>query len=1168
MKTEDEAAVAQPATTKLQTVQNDTVTPESTGAERPVTNPSGISILTPSQGSVINKPATTVIIEFGLDQQVELRVNDRVIDKAQIGRTEKNSATKRVRQIWYGVILEAGTNRISVQEVGKAQPATMIQVEVPGQPDRLKVHTAESMIPADGRSTAQVSGQLLDEQGNQSNWDAVVTLETTEGKFVGTDQKPDIPGFQVEAIDGQFQASLQSGIQAGLVRIRASSGELEGFHQFQFATPVRPSPLLTGVVDVRVGRRGTNFYDSFREFLPIDSKNGYEVDARAQAFGITSIGDWLLTGAFNSARPLNENCNGETSLFKASGSDCDYNNYPTYGDNSTTDVTAPSTDNLFVRLERTSPVPGAGSDYFMWGDYHTDELSRPSQLFTATSRSFHGFKGNYNLGNLQLTAVYGNNTEGFQRDTLVPDGTSGFYFLSRRSLVSGSEQVFLELEELNRPGTVWKRERLNQGVDYQIDYDRGTLKFQRPILRTDLDDQGRILVRRIVATYQFEGENADTDVIGGRVQYTFSRDLGRESWIGATYLREDRGSQGFELYGADALVSFGTDSRLVAEYAHSKNSLDFAEAVSGNAYRVELEGTLFKKVHGRAYWKRADVGFSNNATTSFVPGQTRYGAEVQANLTDKTKLRAGYDHEDNFGVAPRPLDAFGELIQPGFTPLLGNPVNNSLTTITAGIQQQIGKADVAVDYVHRDRTDRLTNRKFSSDQLRSSLIVPLAKNLKIRAQNELTLSSQTDPIYPSRTSVGLDWQVHPSVVVSLNNTYLNGGQFKDDLITSLDITGQHTFSTDTTLRGQLSMFDDLGMAGYFGIEQGITLAPGLRADFSYEHVFSSSLKQTAASQQFAQPYALGSGASALGLTSGDSFSVGLAYTDNPDFQASARFEYSDTPQGSNMVVTANALGRITRDWTVLMRYHQASASNQGLAGLGTSRDVKVGVAYRNPESDKLNALLRYEYRQNPATVPDTIILGSGTGSEDHLFLAEAIYAPNWRWELYGKFGLRHSKTHLAQDLVGTSTISLAQLRATYRLDYHWDLSGEVRWIRQGSAGFNEVGAAAEVGYYLNPNLRLAAGYAFGDVSDRDLGNARSASGPYFGLTLKLDNNLFKDFGFQKTPDQQQPKSTTIATQTEKTPATNLSLKLSPVQATYSPVAPISSSSQPSKVSQG
>jgi hypothetical protein len=102
-------------------------------------------------------------------------------------------------------------------------------------------------------------------------------------------------------------------------------------------------------------------------------------------------------------------------------------------------------------------------------------------------------------------------------------------------------------------------------------------------------------------------------------------------------------------------------------------------------------------------------------------------------------------------------------------------------------------------------------------------------------------------------------------------------------------------------------------------------------------------------------------------------------------------------------------------------------------------------------------------------------------------------------------------------------VGLGQMRATYRFDYRWDTSIEGRWIGQPSAGFNEFGLVGEVGYYLNPNLRLGAGYVFGSARDRDLGNSRSASGPFFGLTVKLDNNLLKDFGFrnQVAPQQQQ-----------------------------------------------
>lgn len=80
-----------------------------------------------------------------------------------------------------------------------------------------------------------------------------------------------------------------------------------------------------------------------------------------------------------------------------------------------------------------------------------------------------------------------------------------------------------------------------------------------------------------------------------------------------------------------------------------------------------------------------------------------------------------------------------------------------------------------------------------------------------------------------------------------------------------------------------------------------------------------------------------------------------------------------------------------------------------------------------------------------------------------------------------------------------------------------DLVGEARWINQSS--YTETGFVIEAGYYLTPNLRLAAGYVFGKVDDRDFDGTRSAGGPYLGLTLKL-NELFNGFGLQKTQPRQ------------------------------------------------
>ncbi|QSJ15620.1 TonB-dependent receptor [Nostoc sp. UHCC 0702] len=1096
---------------------------ESTAAS---TTSTAIKILTPTVDSVIDVPATTVIIQFPASNQVELRVNGVLVDPSLVGRTESDASNNLVTQTWYGVSLQVGENTISAQVVGGAEPSVTVRVVVRGALQQLTVETIEARIPANGRSTATVRGQLIDGNGNRSNQDAVVTLIPTAGEFVEPDFKPDQPGFQVEARNGQFTATLRADLKAQTVRIRAVANDLEAFTQLQFETALRPS-LVTGVVDLRLGARGTDYYGSFRDFLRSDKDTRTQLDFHSALFATGTFGEWLFTGAYNSSRNLNEDCNCDNRLFRTQQfSD---RNYPVYGDSSRVDVVTPSIDSVFARFERSTNIPGAAPDYAMWGDYNTEEFARSSQQFTSITRQLHGFKANYNLGNLQFTGFYGDHLEGFQRDTIAPDGTSGYYFLSRRVLVGGSENVFIELEELNRPGTVLERKQLSRGSDYEIDYDRGTLFFREPILRTDIDEAGQVLVRRIVVSYQYDSENSDSNIFAGRLQYNLSRTLNQESWLAATFVQENQGVRDFQLYGADALVALGNNGKLIAEYAHSNNDSDVIGKVSGDAYRLEAEGKITNGIQGRAYYRYADTGFANNATISFVPGQTRYGAQLTGKLTSTTNLRVQYDHEDNFGIAPQPLDTFEELFAPRSEATPGSKVDNSLSTISAGIQQRLGKATVDVDWIHRDREDRIPTNALSStsDQLRSRFTLPIAKNLTFQAQNELTLSSDKDSVYPDRTILGLNWAAIPGVNISLAQQFYTSGQYDGNSITSLSVNGEHKLGRDTTLTGRYTILggaNQLTTQGAIGLNNRWTIAPGLRLSLAYEHVFGNFLGRTAAGQQYAQPFAVGQSASAIGFEGGDSYGVGLEYSDNPEFQASARYEHRTSSGGSNTVISAAATGKISPALTGLVRFQQANSSNQKLTGLGDTVNLKVGLAYRDPNDDKFNALLRYEYRQNPAVIPDTILLGSGTGSEDHTFAFEGIYAPNWQWEFYGKYALRNSTSYLANDLAGTSTVNLAQLRATYRLGYSMDLVGEARWI--GQSNYTETGFVVETGYYLSPNLRLAAGYVFGNVDDRDFSGTRSAGGPYLGLTLKL-NELFDGFGQQKIPPPQQQQSTTL-----------------------------------------
>jgi hypothetical protein len=1113
-----------------------------------------VQILSPTPQTVLDVPAATVVVQYPQGSQLDLRVNGVAVPADLIGRTETDAKTQRVTQTWFGVSLQEGTNTLTAQtqQNGQTGPLATVKVQVRGDVKKLTVSTQESRIPADGKSTATVQGQLVDEQGNRSNRDGIVTLTSTAGEFIGADEDRDRPGFQVKARQGQFTANLRSGLEAKTVTIRATTDKLEAFTQVAFETSLRPS-IATGVIDLRIGKRGTDFYQGFKEFLPIDGDYGTQFDLRAAAFATGRVGDWLFTGAFNNSRPLNQTCDGTSRLFRDQQG-CD-NTYPVYGDSSQSTVITPSIDSVYLRLERNSPVAGAGIDYAMWGDYNTEEFATESQQFTSITRQLHGFKANYNLGNLQMSAFYGNNVQGFQRDTLLPDGTSGFYFLSRRLLLEGSENVFLETEELNRPGTVIARKSLSRGPDYEIDYDRGTLLFRQPVLRTDIGKEGETLVRRIVVTYQYDTPGSNNNIYGGRVRYHLSRGLNQQSWIGATYLQENQGNRDFSIYGADAYISLGPKAHLITEYARSSNDSESLGTVTGSAYRLELAGEIAKGIQGEAYYRQADTGFANNATLSFVPGQTRYGAQVTAKVSPQTNLRLRYDHERNQGIAPRVLTNLDDLLTPRTEALPGEAVDNSLTTISAGIQQRLGAADLTVDWLHRSREDRLnTGLNTTSDQLRSRLTLPLTKTLTFLAQNELTLSPQVDAVYSDRTLLGLNWQAMPGVNVQLAQQFFTRGQYAGQAITSLNVLGDYKLGPDTTLKGRYSILggaDGMTMQGALGINQGIRLAPGLKLDLAYERVFGGFQSRTATETQFTAPFATGQSASALGLESGNNYSVGLEYTGSPDFKASARYEHRESSSGKNTVISATAAGKLSPSLTALLRYQQASTANQGLSGLGTTANLKVGLAYRDPVDDRFNALLRYEYRKNPNTIPDTILFGSGTGSNVHLFGLEAIYAPNWQWEFYGKFALRHSTSYLANDLVGTSTATLAQVRATYRFGQRWDLVGETRWINQ-SGGSSETGLALEAGYYLTPNLRLSGGYSFGRAHDNDFGS-RSAGGFYGGITLKV-NELFNGFGLQKLD---KPRSTepVVSPSGPSVPAAATSPTI-PVASTTPPVQPI------------
>lgn len=1158
----------------------------------PVALPSEeIRIITPQSGTVQSDRTTSLVIQYPVGTTVKVTVNGDEIDPKTPTQITTDETKNLVTQTWYGIKLREGDNRIIVQ-TGENRTAE-VSLNVRSFAAKIEIVPSDAQVPADNRSTITFNGKITDSAGNPVTQDTVVTLTSSAGTFIGADEDEDAPGFQVVARGGQFSARLQSNLQAQQVRIRAAApassdrnfsiydpsieinidrdgnlvvpyesaipdnvltipynssqtsginalSEIEAYTQIEFVPNIRRS-IATGVINLRIGERGTNFWGSMRDFLRPEEE-GIGVDFSAQAFATGAIfGNWLFTGAYNSQRSLNQTCEGDNSLF--GGIQLCEKAYPVYGDNSTVDYLTPSKDSLYVRVERPSRTPGGETDYFMWGDYNTREFSRASQVFTATNRQLHGFKGNYSFGNLQITTLFSPDVQGFQRDTIAPNGTSGYYFLSRRLVVPGSERIFIETQDANRPGTVIERVALQRGADYEISYDQGTILFRRPIFATDIDlfntgvpGANALLLRQIVATYQFEGGDSNTYAFGGRLQYNFSNSFNNPSWGAISYWREEQGARDFDLLGLDFLLPLGSRGRIIGEYARSTADTTTRGNVSGQALRLEANGSITNTINARAYYRTIDENFNNNATFSFSPGQTRYGASVAAQVTPTTLLEASYDYEKNFGFSPFIRTDLFDLFNPGFEARPGDRLDNSLVTIAAGVRQRIGTANVSVNYVRREREDNIGNLSGDADQIVTQLNVPLVRNhsdkrniVTFRAQNELNIGDE-DQLYPNRTTVGLDWAVSPGVSVRLAHQFFDGGFFNDNSITSLDTAVERSIGKNTQFTTRYSILNTAsGMTGQgaLGVRSGFLIAPGLRLNLGFERIQNDIFFNTGAGDRFLQPYAVGQSSSSLGITARNSFSVGLDYTDNPDFKASTRFEYrtGGSSQPDNFLVSLNGAGKISNSLTGLFRYQMGDFANQAVEDLGPLVDVRVGLAYRNPNDDRFNALLKYEFRQNAYTTPLTLEFDTTNSGTAHILSLEGIYAPTWRWEFFGKYALRNAYFNY-QDVSNDTLTQLAQFRTTFRFAYRMDIAGEVRWI--GQDNYSELGYAAEVGYYLNPDLRLGVGYSFGSVDDRDFTGFRSRGGPYFQITYKL-NELFNGFGRQRPIPRPRPTNLPIAT---------------------------------------
>ena len=301
--------------------------------------------------------------------------------------------------------------------------------------------------------------------------------------------------------------------------------------------------------------------------------------------------------------------------------DIDPNAYYTlYGDRTYQDDEAESRYPLYVKLEKDTY-------YGLFGDYNTDlnetELGR-------YSRRLSGLKAVHEGEKYSVTAFAAETNQGFQREELAADGTSGPYQLSNRDILRNSEIITIETRDRFRPDLIVERRSMKRYVDYEIDYQLGTIIFRHPVNASDSSFNPRV----IVAEYETSADTERNVTAGGRVAARMAD--GRVE-VGGTYIREEGSDSSAEaeseLLGVDVTVQVDEDTEIRAEYATSSTKEENGSDIDGDAYLVEA---IRQKENYtiNAYIREDGEGFGLGQQSSATSGNRRYGVTASARLSE------------------------------------------------------------------------------------------------------------------------------------------------------------------------------------------------------------------------------------------------------------------------------------------------------------------------------------------------------------------------------------------------------------------------------------------------------------------------------------------------------------------------------------------------------
>ncbi len=785
--------------------------------------------------------------------------------------------------------------------------------------------------------------------------------------------------------------------------------------------------------------------------------------------------------------------------------------YPTYGDDSVTQETAPTLGKFFVKLTKAESSA-------MWGNFRVGYLGNE---LAQVDRGLYGANLHYQSPS---TTKFGEQRlvlDGFGAEPgTLPSreeflGTGGsLYFLRHQDLLVGSDRVRIEVRDQDS-GLVVAVKNLRPVLDYDIDYIQGRIMLTEPLSATA---DGLQLVRTdgvsgdeawLVVQYEFSPgvDEIDAWATGGQGQYWFN------DWlkVGLTANGNNDGESDSSLYGGDLTLRKTTDTWFKLQAGRSEGlvstslfsddggfgfagvpGVDLAQA-DAEAYRADLNvglADLFQGAGGRLslYGQRLGAGYT-------APGQTaltdtdQFGGLFKLPLTERLDLSAKADHmkqTDALTTTAAELD-LGYKLSDRWS--MGGGVRNDDRTndspISLATQQEGNRTDAVVQLAY-DSLEKWRSYGFVQETLAKSGDRDSNGRVGVggsyRVSDKLRFDGEVSEgdLGPG-AKVGTAYQQSDRTSLYLNyaleNERTDNGMFARgaNLITGMKTRLSDSTSVQAERRQQTS--DQLsGLTN----TAGVTLSPTDRWNIGANVDVGTLVNRLTDAQidRKATGLHLGYGFDKLQLSSG------LEYRKDEIEQLTGT-----TTDRTTWLFRNSFKFQTTPDWRVLGKFN-FSDSNSSEGGFfdGGFTEAVLGFAYRPVTNDRLNVLGKYTYFYNlPATDQFTLIedVNDQYVQQSHVVSLDLSYDLTASWSIGGKYAYRLGQLSLDRENPDffRNDAHLYVLRTDWRFLKNYEGSLEGRLLDLPDAGDRRTGAVLTIYRYVGDHLKIGIGYNFTDYSD-------------------------------------------------------------------------------------